>query len=352
MRGVVLKANLTACSMLNVPREALEQAAFAEFIAPADQDSYHLCQRSVLNTGQHKACELTLHRTGGDFAAQLNLELCDPDMQLLQISITDISLIKETAASLQRALDREKAISELRARVLSVIEHEFRTPFAIILSAIETLESYGDRLAEQDRHKRYQSIRSIVWYLNNMVQDAASIQDIDTALYLKLTTFDAVAFIRQAISGMEDPASDLHRIVLEVVSQNDAEAVTWDQNLIRRILMNLLKNALRYSQEPIQCRLNFASDSVQISVADRGIGISDLDQQHMFEAFYRGDNTAFIHGLGIGLFVVQHAVQAHGGTIRCESRLGEGTIFTVELPRHALHRAEQAAISPQAPLSP
>ncbi|MDX2139150.1 MAG: PAS domain-containing sensor histidine kinase [Chloroflexota bacterium] len=333
-QGIVVNANLTMSSMLGVERETLEKRAFAEFITKDFQDIYHLSRRAVLQTRRADSCEAQLQRADGTiFHAHLNTDLPDPLAETLRTAVTNVSIIKQSEEVLSRALAHEKEINELRTRVLSVISHEFRTPLTIILSAAETLEHYGDQLPGEERTKRYQTIRNFVWYLNDTVHDASSISAIDDQPSLKLKTFDVLDFIRQLTHDMGIMAKEGQTIQLETTSLNEIEMVTWDQNLARRIIVNLLNNALIYSKEPVQCRVECQEKGVRLRVEDRGIGISAEDQKYMYEAFFRGKNTNFVHGTGIGLFVVQRAVYAHGGTIHCASRLGEGTSFTVELPR-------------------
>lgn len=333
-QGIVVNANLTMSSMLGIERESLEKRAFAEFITKDFQDIYHLCRRAVLQTRQAESCEVQLQRADGTiFHAHLNTDLPDQQAETLRTAVTNISTIKQAEEALRRALAHEKEINELRTRVLSVIAHEFRTPLTIILSAVETLEHYGDRLTDDKKKQRYQTIRNLVWYLNDTVQDTRSISTIDDQPSLKLETFDVLSVIRQLIHDMGIMAKDDQPILLEVTSAQDTETVRWDQNLARRIIMNLLNNALIYSSEPVHCYVECQEEVIRLRVADQGIGISAEDQKHMYEAFYRGKNTDFAHGTGIGLFVVHRAVQAHAGTIHCESQLGKGTTFTVELPR-------------------
>lgn len=335
-QGVVITANLTASTMLGVDRPILEKRAFAEFITPEFQDIYHLSRRSVLQSQRQQTTVVQLRWADGTvFHAQLDTDFPDHQAETLRTAITNISTIMQTKEALRRALAHEKQLNDLLSRMLSIIEHEFRTPLTIILSAVEMLERYGDRLTAEAKNQRYETIRNLVWHLNDTVADVRDISRLDDNSSLQRVTFDVLVFVRQIVHDMGSMAPDGQTIVLEVQAAHDRELVTWDQHLARCILMNLLNNALKYSQETVRCSLHCEDSLIRLSVADSGIGISEQDQQHIFQAFYRGQNTLESAGVGIGLYVVQRAVQAHAGTIRCESRLGEGTTFTVELPRHA-----------------
>ncbi|MBK8025470.1 MAG: sensor histidine kinase [Chloroflexi bacterium] len=127
---------------------------------------------------------------------------------------------------------------------------------------------------------------------------------------------------------------DQRTIDVDITTPNRSEEVSWDRGLARRILFNLLNNALKYSSQSVRLGLRCDADMIHVQISDHGIGIVADDQAHVYEPFFRGKNTEFVHGTGIGLFIVQRAVQAMGGTIRFDSELTVGTTFFVDLPRH------------------
>ncbi|MBK8024229.1 MAG: HAMP domain-containing histidine kinase [Chloroflexi bacterium] len=218
--------------------------------------------------------------------------------------------------------------------MLSVIAHEFRTPLTIIHASVETLDHYADRLTEEQKQQRYQTIRDIVWYLNDMVQEVSTVGIDDISPVLTLTLLDALAFVRQLVEDL-GLIAESQPITMETIACEETEIVTWDKNLVRRILHNLLTKALKYSNKPVRFVLRCGADRISLQVSDQGPGLSDEDQQHLFEAFYRGKNSSELtHGAGLGLYVVQRAVQAMGGVLRVESVAAKGTNFIVELPRH------------------
>ena len=103
-----------------------------------------------------------------------------------------------------------------------------------------------------------------------------------------------------------------------------------------QVLDNLLSNAIKYSPHggPVTVRVAPAGTTVQVQVADRGMGMRAEDAEHVFGRFFRSSNARMsaIPGLGLGLAVVREIVERHGGTIRCDSAPGEGTVFTLALP--------------------
>lgn len=335
--GLVISANQTASSLLGVERQLLEQSYFSQVIAMDFQDIYHVHRRLVLKTQQAQTCELQLQNTNGRlFYAQLNTDLPNVSSGSLRTAITDISMIKQAEDTLRRSLEHEKQVNLLRNRMLLVISHEFRTPLAVILSLIEILESYGERLSDEKKKQHYQTIRNFVWYLNDVVENARSIDISYDLLSLKFTRFDVISLIEQIVNDMQLLAKEGQFIELEVLRSTESSIITWNENLVRRIVMNLLSNAIHYSTQSIQCLVECEAHLIRVSVIDQGIGILEEDKAHIYEAFYRGANAMFIPGTGMGLFITQQAVQGCGGSIQFSSQVGQGSRFTVELPHQAI----------------
>ncbi len=113
-----------------------------------------------------------------------------------------------------------------------------------------------------------------------------------------------------------------------------------DEKLLHHILINLLTNAVKYSPEggEIRLELSSADDDLILRVSDQGLGIPEEDQKHLFEPFHRASNTEQIKGVGLGLVVVLTSVETWGGTIVCQSAIGRGTVFTIKLPLRKIPR--------------
>jgi signal transduction histidine kinase len=103
---------------------------------------------------------------------------------------------------------------------------------------------------------------------------------------------------------------------------------------MRQAIMNLLSNAVKYSPNggTINLDLNFEIERALIRIRDRGIGIPEDDIKHLFEAFHRAENVGSISGTGLGLPIVKRAVEAHQGSVDVQSKIGEGTVFTIRIP--------------------
>jgi len=339
--GIIQNANFEASSMLGVENPSLKGSQFTDYVKVDHRDTYHLHCRACLREQHAQVCEVQLRRADGTvFYAKLRSHLRDGNSKTLHTAIHDITALKQTQEALQQSLQYQKEVNQLRNRVLSVIAHEFRTPLTGIMTSVELLSNYEDRLKPERKQKHYQTIKNYVWYLNDVVQEIRTAQEFyDHKHRMKLETFDLIVFASQLIEDIQVIDKSTNEIILQLDNAEDEESVTWDQNLVRRILINLLTNALKYSDDTVTCQIYGFKDTIRFVIKDKGMGISAKNQQHMYEAFYRGDNLDNIPGTGIGLYVVNQAVQAHEGHIACDSAPGQGTTFTVELPRHSTEPA-------------
>jgi signal transduction histidine kinase len=124
------------------------------------------------------------------------------------------------------------------------------------------------------------------------------------------------------------------RCVIELSLNSVPAEAEADERLLGHIFTNLLSNAVKYSEPGATVRFVVERDGrdAVCVVRDRGIGISEADQQQLFKAFHRGENVGTRAGTGLGLLLVKRCAELHGGTVRVESRIGEGTTVTVKLP--------------------
>jgi signal transduction histidine kinase len=130
--------------------------------------------------------------------------------------------------------------------------------------------------------------------------------------------------------------------------QEDGRKVQIDKNLMRHVILNLIGNAFKYSPNKAAPILDVlqTSNELKISVKDFGIGIPEKDIENLFETFYRASNVGNISGTGLGLLIVEHAIQTHKGRIEVNSIEGEGTTISIYIPINNLNNTEYANIKP------
>lgn len=251
---------------------------------------------------------------------------------------------------------RERRAQRIKDDFLSIVSHELRTPLTSIQGYAQLLEA---RLrAGEGRPKelsQVEVIRSQVRRMRRLVDDLLDVSRID-----RLGTVSVEV-------GPMDLAAELQEVAARVARANPTRAITLDapetlpmeadRDRIQQVLTNLTDNALKYSPEggPVRISVELEAEQVALHIADEGIGIGAEHLGHVFERFYQVDGDVTrrrFGGLGLGLYITQAIIDAHGGTIRADANAeaGRGTIFTVRLPiRSPTRRSRQPAATGEPP---
>ncbi|MFO7323207.1 MAG: PAS domain-containing sensor histidine kinase [Chloroflexota bacterium] len=234
---------------------------------------------------------------------------------------------------LQAELNQALQNRALHSRFMSMVSHEFRTPLTTIQLAAELLKRYFDRLTPEARAERLRQIETEVERLLTMLDDILQVLKTEaTRLHFRPEKVDLVAFTRQVVEDMRLAAQETHRLVF--TSEEPELQAEVDPTLLRQALSNLLSNAMKYAPAGTDVNIDLKRQglTVLMAVRDQGIGISEKDQQHLFDAFYRGENVGNIPGTGLGLLIARQALELHGGSIEVQSAPGSGSTFTLLLP--------------------
>jgi signal transduction histidine kinase len=255
----------------------------------------------------------------------------------------DIEQQKRAEAELMTAVQREKELSELKSKFLSMASHEFRTPLATILSSAELLERYGERIEPPERTSLLQSIEAGAKRMNALINDVLTLGRAESGvLRLNPARLDLRELCARVVGEFRMSQGRLHMVRFN--DRFDLPAAEMDERLLRHILENLLSNAAKYSPESSEITITVArqAEDVLIEVQDNGIGIPEHDQARLFETFHRASNVENRPGTGLGLTIVRKAVDLHGGTISFKSAPGRGTRFSVRLPVYSGKQAVHA----------
>ena len=245
----------------------------------------------------------------------------------------DISLRKKAEEVIQMALRKEKGLSGLKSRFISLVSHEFRTPLGLILSSTELLEIYGDRWGEEKKSEHFSRIKKAVENLTSLLTDVMTISKEDSGLLKVMPILiELVSFLKEIIEEAKSSAEKCPTIYFS--TSNTKINITGDEKLLRHIFLNLLSNAIKYTatEKSIYVKLSKENELVLCEVADEGIGIEKEDMKEIFDPFSRGRNIGKVGGSGLGLAIVRKAIELHYGKISFKSKPGKGTSFIVELP--------------------
>lgn len=244
----------------------------------------------------------------------------------------DITERKQVEADIRTALEKEKELSELKSRFISMASHEFRTPLATILSSAELIEHYSHKWNEEKKLNHLQRIQTSVKHMTGLLNDVLLIGKAEEGkLECKPTLIDLLQFCRDLVEDMELTTSS-HTIAFRPQCQITTACI--DEKLLRHILSNLLSNAIKYSPAggTVYFDVICQQEEVVFCVQDQGIGIPLADQAQLFDSFHRASNVGTISGTGLGLAIVKKSVDLHGGKIAVQSEVSVGTTFTVTIP--------------------
>lgn len=235
----------------------------------------------------------------------------------------------EKDKELRFALEREKELSELKSRFVSVASHEFRTPLSTVLSSTYLLQKYVTGEDQPKREKHIQRIISSVNLLTDILNDFLNVGRIEEGkIQVRIATTDVAKVIRETINELQTIRKPSQQIIYD-----SGNAGSWelDTSMFKHIIINLLSNAIKFSPEASEIQVSTAvrNDELVLCVKDNGIGIPAEDQEHLFERFFRATNAIHIQGTGLGLHIVGKYAELMNGTISCKSEEGKGTEFII-----------------------
>lgn len=230
---------------------------------------------------------------------------------------------------LSRALEKEKELSELKSRFVSMASHEFRTPLSTVLSSSYLIQKYTSEEDQPKREKHLQRIVSSVNMLTDILNDFLSLGKIEEGkIQVRISEFNIEELVTAIVGEIKNNLKKQQTIRYQHVGRT---LVSLDSALMKHILLNLISNASKFSPEnsPIEVKTVNDGDSLILSVKDNGIGISKEDQKHLMERFFRGANAGNIQGTGLGLHIISKYAELMNGEVKCHSELEKGTEFTI-----------------------
>lgn len=247
--------------------------------------------------------------------------------------MVDISQRKQAEVELYRTLARETELSQLKSNFVSMVSHEFRTPLGIIQSSAELLRDFYQKMQPAERTEQLESISRNTRRMAGMMEEILILSRLDAGkLEFRPAALNLNSFLRRLVDEVHSATG--RQCLVELSLSEALSGAKADERLLGHIFTNLLSNAVKYSEPG--STVDFAverdgTDAVCV-VRDQGIGISQEDQRHLFNAFHRGGNVGQRPGTGLGLLVVKRCVELHQGRVKLASKVGAGTTVTVRLP--------------------
>jgi PAS domain S-box-containing protein len=240
--------------------------------------------------------------------------------------------LEQSQEELSQALDKEKQLNEIKSRFVSMASHEFRTPLSTVLSSASLLGKYTTTEDQAKRMRHIEKIKASVKHLNDLLEDFLSLGKLDEGkIQSSVHETNLPELLADTVDEMRGLAKKDQTIIF---NHSGNDTIETDKRLIKNILINLISNAIKFSDEgkEIYVTSNVAGNLAEISVKDEGIGIPEDDAKHLFSSFFRGKNVINIQGTGLGLHIVKRYLDLLDGNIRLNSELGKGTTITFTTP--------------------
>jgi two-component system phosphate regulon sensor histidine kinase PhoR len=257
------------------------------------------------------------------------------EMEVTAVPLGENSADLKGAVILFRDITHFRKVEKMRRDFVANVSHELRTPLSIFRGYLETLlddphQPPGELLRILEVMERHSD------RLNALVEDILSLARLESpGIELNLSEVDLPELLHSIMRDWEKRFA-AKRLKSHLNFPGNLPRPRADETRLQELIYNLLDNAVKYSKPggTVFLRAEPAGDSVRISVADQGIGISQTDLPRIFERFYRADKarSAELGGTGLGLSIVKHIAQLHGGSVQADSELGKGTTISVVLP--------------------
>jgi signal transduction histidine kinase len=244
-----------------------------------------------------------------------------------------------------RLMRRESEIARLKSDFVANVSHDLKTPLALIRMFAETLEM--DRVPDERRRREYYGVLTRESErLSRLIDNVLDFSRIESGRQrYEITAGPVEPIVHEVVESFRHPL-DQQGFTVDVAIEPDLPDVPLDGDAMKQALANLVDNAMKYSGDRRHIRVAARRDGggVAVEVADEGIGIPVSERERIFEKFYRigRSETQGRRGSGVGLALVKHIVEAHGGRVTVDGRPGEGTRFTLHLPGIPLRSGERA----------
>lgn len=366
-KGVINNINLTACHLFGIDRLHIKGKPFSAYLSKGEANTFFLSLRQAFKTGTLPTLEFKIKRKDNTYFNALMNGTIDTDQNIngpvCRVAIQDITetrkmeilqeqhedlerentkiekynqelekIVLERTKELSEALESEKDINEMKSAFITIASHELRTPVTIILSSVILMEKFNNK-GEYDKIDRHiQRIKSAIKNFTSILDDFLSLEKLERGVVrVKKETFDIMEFMKvltEEMEGILKPEQHIH------YSHEGNNLVVQNQKILHNILVNLLTNAIKYSETDVVLNTMNRNGELTVIVKDKGIGIPEQDQKNLFKRFFRAENVKDFQGTGLGLSIVKRYVELLNGSIEYVSALSQGSTFTIQLPEN------------------
>jgi len=301
---------------------------------PQEIDAFKIAAKIYAAAIINEQNEIELKKLNSELEERVRLRTAE-----LEDALDELRKAKE---ELQEAYTREKEFSELRAKFLSVISQEYRSPLTVVLTSIFLMELALSKNDIQTIAKHIERIRLSARQMSHLLDNVLTTGQLDEKDFADerhFVPFDIKKLLEKIVDDLKAIDQNEHKFHISINLKN--YNVISDENLMKSIFNNLLSNAMLYTPAYTDIYTNISlneDNRLEIIIKDNGYGIPEQDLKHLFNPFYRGENASGTQGSGLGLHIVKNAVDKLNGLINVDSQIGVGTTFTIILPCVFLHQ--------------
>lgn len=261
----------------------------------------------------------------------------EPAVQIIARDIQErkrVEAAEKQALLLQIELEKERELRDLKSRFVSMVVHDFRNPVTAIQLSAELIPRHIERDNDERVTEILNTITATTNQLNELIDYVLEIGRLEKVREsFSPQTQNIVDFCRYLFFIYKEQ-SEGSKHTLSFETEVEAQDLSFDDQMLERALGNLFSNARKYSPAGglIEMRLTKTADAFQIQISDQGIGIAEEEIKNIFNFFHRAENALEIQGTGLGLTIVKQIVAVHEGKVTCQSKINQGTTFTISLP--------------------
>lgn len=303
----------------------------------ADVNLRNQIVKNALNQeGNHHNIDAQLIRKDGTiFDTIVSVEKIEINNETMVVFMgVEITERKNMERELRATLKKQKELNLIRNHFVSLISHEYRTPLTSIMLSVDILRRYGDNWDSREKEKHFQRIQDTILRMTQMMENVLILGNIESGLLgFNADKFNFDAFCKSIAKNTE--INFHNKVYINYLYTANKKEYILDENLTGLIVTHLLNNAAKYSEKKssiVEFKISDDDENLYIEVSDEGIGIPQKDLPNIYKEFFRASNTENISGYGLGLTIVNRAVESHKGSIEIKSVLNKGTKVKVTLP--------------------
>ena len=336
--GMIRDINPAAEQLFNTNRDGLLNTPFAKLWPHKHHEKFQsLLHVSPLQPAEYHNLDIIPYQK---HPKPVDVRACQIEygnQDAVYFLIRDVTENRRAQEEILAANQRLKDLNQLKTDFINTVSHELRTPLTSMRWSTESLS----QLVSQDDEtvaKLLRILRDDNHRLANMIEELLSFARLDAGKLQLHTSIINLPHILSAAREEIAPLAQQKNITLSEINTLEEITLLADPEQIHRIAINLLDNAIKYTPQKghVSITLSSTNQEAIFSISDTGIGISDQDQAHIFNKFYRTDQSDVQkeRGTGLGLSIVKGIAEAHNGTVSVKSQIGQGATFQVTLPRN------------------